>query len=38
MGWIVAIPLGSFLVKELLGRVSSTISHLFVRFEQRSSF
>lgn len=31
MGWLIAMPLGSVLVKDLLGRVSSTITHLFVR-------
>ena len=32
-GWLLAIPLGSFMVKHLLGHVSSTISTLFVRVE-----
>ncbi len=31
VGWVVAIPFGSVLVRELLGMVSSTISLLFVR-------
>jgi putative ABC transport system permease protein len=30
-GWVVATPLSSYLVKALLGGISSTISHLFVR-------
>jgi putative ABC transport system permease protein len=30
-GWIAAIPVSSLMVKHLLGLVSSTISHLFVR-------
>ena len=30
-GWVAAIPLSSFMVSHLLGLVSSTISHLFVR-------
>jgi len=33
VGWITAIPLGSFMVKQLLGRVSATITHLFVRVQ-----
>jgi len=32
-GWVVAIPISSFLVKYLLGGVSQTISTLFVRVE-----
>lgn len=32
-GWLLAIPLGSFMVKHLLGHVSSTISLLFVRVQ-----
>jgi putative ABC transport system permease protein len=31
LGWLLAIPIGSFLVKYLLEGVSSTISNLFVR-------
>lgn len=31
IGWLLAIPLGSFMVRKLLDTVSSTISHLFVR-------
>ncbi len=33
IGWLLALPLGSFMVKHLLGHVSSTISHLFVRVQ-----
>jgi len=32
-GWLLAIPLGSIMVKHLLGHVSSTISLLFVRVQ-----
>lgn len=33
VGWLVAIPLGSFMVHHLVGRISSTITHLFVRVQ-----
>jgi putative ABC transport system permease protein len=33
IGWLLALPLGSLMVKYLLGHVSSTISHLFVRVQ-----
>jgi len=33
VGWLLAIPLGSFMVKHLLAHVSNTISHLFVRVQ-----
>lgn len=33
IGWLLAMPLGAFLVRELLKRVSSTITHLFVRVQ-----
>lgn len=33
LGWLLTIPLGSFMVRYLLGHVSSTISVLFVRVE-----
>ena len=33
LGWLLALPLGSFMVKHLLGHVSTTISHLFVRVQ-----
>ncbi|GLI34339.1 FtsX-like permease family protein [Desulforhabdus amnigena] len=32
-GWIVAIPLASFMVRRLLSQVSATITHLFVRVQ-----
>lgn len=31
VGWLLAIPLGSFMVRKLLSSVSSTITHLFAR-------
>ncbi len=31
VGWLAAIPVGSFMVRQMLGVVSKTISHLFVR-------
>ena len=31
VGWALAIPLGSFMVKRMLSSVSATITHLFVR-------
>lgn len=33
IGWLLAIPLGSLMVKHLLGHVASTISMLFVRVQ-----
>ena len=33
VGWLLAIPLGSFMVKHLLAHVSTTISHLFIRVQ-----
>jgi putative ABC transport system permease protein len=33
VGWLLAIPLGSLMVKNLLAHVSNTISHLFVRVQ-----
>lgn len=33
LGWLIAIPLGSFMVRHLLGHVSNTISLLFVRIQ-----
>jgi putative ABC transport system permease protein len=33
VGWLLAIPLGSLMVKNLLAHVSNTISHLFVRIQ-----
>ena len=33
LGWLLAIPIGSFMVKHLLGHVSNTISLLFVRVQ-----
>lgn len=38
IGWLLAMPLGAFLVKELLKRVSSTITHLFVRVQGDDMF
>lgn len=32
-GWLIAIPLSSFMVRHLLGGISSTISNLFVRVQ-----
>jgi len=32
-GWLLALPLGSVMVKHLLGHVSTTISHLFLRVQ-----
>jgi putative ABC transport system permease protein len=33
VGWVLALPFGAFMVKHLLGQVSTTISHLFVRVQ-----
>ena len=33
MGWLCAIPLSSFITRQLLGHVSATITHLFVRVQ-----
>jgi putative ABC transport system permease protein len=33
LGWLLALPLGSYMVKHLLGHVSATISHLFLRVQ-----
>ena len=33
VGWLLALPLGSLMVKHLVGHVSTTISHLFVRVQ-----
>jgi putative ABC transport system permease protein len=33
VGWLLAIPLSSFMVRNLLAHVSNTISHLFVRIQ-----
>lgn len=33
IGWLLAIPLGSAMIHQLLGSVSATISHLFVRVQ-----
>lgn len=33
LGWVLAIPVSSFMVRRLLGLISTTISHLFVRVQ-----
>ena len=33
IGWLLALPLGSVMVKHLVGHISTTISHLFVRVQ-----
>lgn len=36
VGWLIAVPLGALLVEQLLGQISSTITHLFVRVQVES--